>query len=410
MTSKANTATLAVRAAIESDTQHGAVVPPLHLSSNFAFRGFGDKRTYDYTRSGNPTRDALAEVLAELEGGAGAVITASGMAALTLVTHLLEPGDLLIAPHDCYGGSYRLFEHLAAKGHFEVAFVDQTDAKALQRACLRRPRLILTETPSNPLLRIVDIAAVAKAAKGCGALFAVDNTFLSPALQQPIALGADIVIHSTTKYINGHSDVVGGAVIGATEALAETLAWWANCLGLTGAPFDSFLTLRGVRTLKTRIRQHEENAAELADFLNQHASVEQVYYPGLSSHAGHDIACRQQSGFGGMISFVLQGGPEAVRTFVESLRHFSLAESLGGVESLVCHPASMTHAPVSSEALANAGISQNLIRLSVGLEFVDDLLADVSAALDAARRASGEGADDAVGHLDGRQGRLCVAG
>jgi cystathionine gamma-synthase len=387
MTSSATTTTRAVRASIESDTQHGAVVPPLHLSSNFAFAGFGEKRQYDYTRSGNPTRDALADALADLEGGAGAVVTSSGMAALNLLLQLLEPGDVLIAPHDCYGGTYRLFENLAAKGHFEVLFVDQTDTTALGVACQRKPKLILTETPSNPLLRIVDIAAISGLAKACGALLAVDNTFLSPALQQPISLGADLVIHSTTKYINGHSDVVGGSVIAATDELAERLTWWANCIGITGAPFDSYLTLRGIRTLTVRMRQHEENANLLANVLQEHAYVDQVYYPGLTSHSGHEIAANQQSGFGGMVSFEIAGGEASVRKFVESLKFFSLAESLGGVESLVCHPASMTHAPMCDEALAKAGIGQNLIRLSVGLESAEDLVADVLEALRAASRS-----------------------
>jgi cystathionine gamma-synthase len=345
----------------------------MHLSSNFAFAGFGEKRHYDYTRSGNPTRDALADVLAELEEGAGAVVTSSGMAALTLLAYLLEPGDLLIAPHDCYGGTYRLFENLAKKGHFDVAFVDQTDTQALAAACERRPAIILTETPSNPLLRIVDIQAVAATAKRCGALLAVDNTFLSPALQQPLALGADLVIHSTTKYINGHSDVVGGTIVA--------------CIGCTGAPFDSYLTLRGVRTLHARMRQHEESAGMLANVLDDHPDVKRVYYPGLGSHPGHDIALRQQSGFGGMISFEVDGGEASVRTFVDNLNYFSLAESLGGVESLVCHPASMTHAPVCEAALAEAGIGQNLIRLSVGLENSEDLIADVLAALEAASKS-----------------------
>ncbi len=384
MSSSTDTATLAVRAALESDTQHGAVVPPLHLSSNYTFDGFGNKRRYDYCRSGNPTRDALAEALTVLEGGAGAVVTSSGMASLTLLAHLLEPGELLVAPHDCYGGTWRLFENLAGKGHFEVAFVDQTDEDALEAVCARNPRLILVETPSNPLLRIVDIERVAELARDCGALLAVDNTFLSPALQQPIALGADLVVHSTTKYLNGHSDVVGGAVIAAGDELAERLGWWANCLGLTGAPFDSYLTLRGVRTLHARIRQHEENANRLARVLDEHAAVERVYYPGLPHHPGHELACRQQKGFGGMVSFEIAGGEPAVRSFVDSLQFFSLAESLGGVESLVCHPPSMTHAPVSADALEAAGIRPTLIRLSVGVESGDDLVADVLAALEAA--------------------------
>jgi cystathionine gamma-synthase len=387
MSTNKNPATIAVRASVESDTQHGAVVPPLYLSSNYAFAGFGQKRQYDYCRSGNPTRDALADALTELEGGAGGVITSSGMAALTLLTQLLQPGELLIAPHDCYGGTYRLFESLSAKGQFDVLFVDQTDAAALRLAFARKPKLILVETPSNPLLRIVDIESVVDAARACGTLVAVDNTFLSPALQRPISLGADIVIHSTTKYLNGHSDVVGGAVIAATDEIAETLDWWANCLGITGAPFDSYLTLRGVRTLFARIEQHERNANLLANVLDEHDLVNRVFYPGLAGHAGHELACRQQKGFGGMLSFEIAGGEPAVRAFLENLQHFSLAESLGGIESLVCHPASMTHAPVSDDALATAGIGQNLIRLSVGLESETDLVNDVVAALEAARQA-----------------------
>jgi cystathionine gamma-synthase len=387
MTSDASRTTRAVRTAIESDTQHGAVVPPLHLSSNYAFAGFGEKREYDYTRSGNPTRDALGEALTTLEGGAGAVVMASGMAALNVLVQLLEPGDLLVVPHDCYGGTYRLYEALGRKGHFEVMFVDQGDDAALAAACARKPRLILTETPSNPLLRIVDIEKVAALARSCGALYAVDNTFLSPALQQPIALGADVVVHSTTKYINGHSDVVGGALVAATAELAEELTWWANCIGATGAPFDSFLTLRGLRTLQVRMRQHEESASDLARVLDEQDLVRRVYYPGLESHPGHEIACRQQSGFGGMVSFEIDGGEAAVRAFINELRFFSLAESLGGVESLVCHPPSMTHAPVCPKALEEAGICQSLIRLSVGLEAGEDLVDDVLRGLAAAKAA-----------------------
>ena len=385
MTYQASKTTRAVRASIESDTQHGAVVPPLHLSSNFSFAGFGEKRQYDYTRSGNPTRDALADALSELEGGAGAVVTSSGMAALTLLTQLLEPGDTIIAPHDCYGGTYRLFDQQSKKGLFAVIFVDQTDIDALTKAAQCGPKIILAETPSNPLLRIVDIEQISAIARAAGALLAVDNTFLSPALQNPIEFGADLVIHSTTKYINGHSDVVGGCLVAATEELAERIRYWANCIGVTGAPFDSFLTLRGIRTLHPRIRQHEETASLVADVLNKHDLIDRVYYPGLATHPGHDIAKRQQRGFGGMLSFELSGNADAVRAFVENLQFFSLAESLGGVESLVCHPASMTHAPMCPEALAEAGIGQNLIRLSVGLESSEDLVADILAALEVAR-------------------------
>ncbi len=244
--------------------------------------------------------------------------------------------------------------------------------------------MILVETPSNPLLRITDIEAVSRHAKACGALLAVDNTFLSPALQNPIALGADLVTHSTTKYLNGHSDVVGGAVIAATPELAEDIAWWANCLGITGAPFDSYMTLRGIRTLHTRMKQHEETANLLANVLSEHVAGDRVYYPGLRNHDGHEIAARQQKGFGGMLSFELAGGEGVIRTFLERVRYFSLAESLGGVESLICHPASMTHAAMAPEAQAAAGIAPNLVRISVGLETPDDLVADLLQALDAA--------------------------
>ncbi|MDP7041514.1 MAG: cystathionine gamma-synthase [Gammaproteobacteria bacterium] len=387
MNNPVNPATKAVRASIDSDEQHSAIVPPLYLSSNFAFQQVGVKGKYDYTRSGNPTRTALVDALAELEGGAGGVVTSSGMAALTLVTQLLAPGDTVVVPHDCYGGTYRLFESLAAHGQFKVIFVDQADDVALTRACATNPKLILVETPSNPLLRIVDIRRMATVAGQCGALLAVDNTFLSPALQKPLTLGADIVVHSTTKYLNGHSDVVGGAVLAATKELAEQLDWWANCLGLTGAPFDAYLTLRGVRTLYARMQQHEKNAQALAERLNEHEAVDKVYYPGLSGHDGHAVAASQQSGFGGMLSFELAGGENAVRTFLESLRFFSLAESLGGVESLVCHPPSMTHAAVRESALSEAGIQPNLVRLSVGIECGEDLVADVLQALNAAQLA-----------------------
>ena len=382
MTTDARPSTRAVRAALETDTQHGAVVPPLHLSSTFTFAGLGAKRQYDYTRSGNPTRDALATAISDLEEGAGGTVTSSGMSAIHLVLQQVDPGETVIAPHDCYGGTHRLLTTLAGRGCFEVKFVDQTNGEAFAEACAEGAALVLVETPSNPLLRIVDIEKAAALAKRAGALLAVDNTFLSPALQQPIALGADLVIHSTTKYLNGHSDVVGGAVVAATEDLAEQVAWWANCIGATGAPFDSYLTLRGVRTLHTRMKQHEESALLLANVLNDHVAVDRVYYPGLEDHDGHDLAIRQQSGFGGMLSFELAGGEEAIPAFLDGLDVFSLAESLGGVESLICHPSTMTHAAVSREAQQQAGIGGNLIRLSVGLEAPDDLLTDVLAGLE----------------------------
>jgi cystathionine gamma-synthase len=375
-------ATLAARHGVNSDSAHGAVMPPLYLSSNFSFDGLDGKRRYDYTRSGNPTRDVLAETLAELEGGAGAVITATGMAAVDLALCSLEPGDLLIAPHDCYGGTHRLLSARARRNHFNVEFVDQGDTAAFDAALTRRPRLILIETPSNPLMRIVDVADLCRRAHAAGAKVAVDNTFLSPALQQPIALGADLVIHSTTKYINGHSDVVGGAVIAADKADHEQLAWWANCLGVTGSPFDAYMTLRGVRTLFARIERQQQTARQVAEWLVRQPTVRVVHYPGLASHPGHAIAARQQAGFGAMLSFELHGGLDAVRSFVDGLTVFTLAESLGGVESLVAHPGLMTHAAMTPEARRTAGITDGLLRLSIGLEHGDDLLADLTRALD----------------------------
>jgi len=380
-------ATSAVRAGLESDIQHGAVVPPLHLSSTFAFKAFGERRQYDYSRSGNPTRDALADALADLEGGAGATVTSSGMAAAQLACQLLSADDLLVAPHDCYGGTYRLLSSLAARGVARVTFVDQTDDAAFAAALADGPKLVWVETPSNPLLRIVDIRAAAQKTHAAGALLLVDNTFLSPVWQQPIALGADLVLHSTTKYLNGHSDVVGGALISATAQLHERVQWWANCIGVTGAPFDSFLTLRGVRTLHARMRVHGENAIQIAHLLSGHPAVRQVHFPGLHSHPQHELARTQQSGFGAMLSFELHGGVACVRAFLDGLQYFSLAESLGGVESLAAHPASMTHVAMDAQARQTAGISDSLLRLSIGIEAAQDLLSDLQAGLDRAALA-----------------------
>ena len=329
-------ATRAVRAGIDRDPAFGAVTPPLVLSSNFSFEGFDRKRKYDYTRSGNPTRDLLGEALAELEGGAGGTITATGMGAITLVLQaLLQPGDRLVVPHDCYGGSWRLFNALAGKGAFELVTADLTDPRALAAALGGEgdaPAVVWIETPSNPLLRITDLRFVIDAAHKAGALAVVDNTFLSPALQAPIAdFGADAVVHSTTKYINGHSDVVGGAVIAATAELHEQFTWWANCLGLTASPFDSFLTLRGLRTLDARLRVHQENADAIAARLD-------------------------------------------------------------------AHPATMTHAAMTPEARAKAGISDGLLRLSVGIEAAEDLLADLDAAL-----ARAQAVIDAAARLQGKR-------
>lgn len=378
--------TIAATNGVAQDAAFGAVIAPIHLSTTYKFPAFGKPGPYDYSRLGNPSRDQLADTVAKLEGGARAVMVASGMAALDLALSDLRPGDLLVAPHDCYGGTHRLLSLRAARGHYHVAFVDQGDAAALAAALARGPRVVLVETPSNPLMRVVDVRRVTGLARAAGALAVVDNTFLSPALQRPIALGADLVVHSTTKFLNGHSDVIGGAVVAAEAARGEDLANWANTIGVTGSPLDAYLTLRGVRTLFVRVEAQQRSAATLASFLEAHPAVARVHYPGLPSHPGHALARAQQSGFGAMLSFELAGGLDAVRAAVAELQVFTLAESLGGVESLVAHPPTMTHAAMDPEARAIAGITDGLLRLSVGLEAEADLLADLGRALDAAAR------------------------
>ena len=386
MTSK-NTA--AVRAGVASDRGFGAVIPPLYLSSNFTFEAPGVPRRYDYTRSGNPTRSELAAALAGLEGAAGGVVTATGMAAITTVLQLLRSTDRVVAPHDCYGGTYRLLSSLSRRGLLRVDFLDQTDESSLAAAFAEPTALVWLETPSNPLLRVVDVERWVAEAHRHGARVAVDNTFLSPAGQQPLELGADVVVHSTTKYLGGHSDVVGGAVLATSEELADELAWWANCLGVTGSPFDSYLVLRGVRTLHARMQVHERNAGEIARRLQDHPGVRAVHYPGLASNPFHERAARQQQLFGGMLSFEPNAGVE-LDALVRALSCFSLAESLGGVESLISHPATMTHASMDAAARRAAGISDQLLRLSVGIEDVEDLWQDLDRAL--RRAAAGQAA------------------
>jgi cystathionine gamma-synthase len=381
MSDRPHQITQTVRAGLECDDTTGAVVPPIHLTSTFAFRCFGEKRGYDYTRSGNPTRDLLANALAELERGVGAVVTATGMAAITLIGYLIPNGGRIVAPHDCYGGTYRLFDAWRKRGERIVDFVNFNDEVAVEAALSKPTALLWIETPSNPLLRITDIESFAARGRAAGALIVVDNTFLSPAWQQPIPLGADLVIHSTTKYLNGHSDVVGGAVVARDKGLHEQLVWWANCLGVTGAPFDSFMTLRGLRTLHARLDHHGRNALGLAQWLKEQPNVKRVYYPGLPSHPGYEIARRQQRGYGAIVTLELDGGHDAVREFVAGLTCFSLAESLGGVESLVAHPATMTHAAMDPTARLKAGLVDGLIRLSVGIEALEDLRADLDAGL-----------------------------
>jgi len=381
MTKPLHPRTRAVRAGLETDPATGAVVPPIHLSSTYAFPEFGVKGRYDYSRSGNPTRDLLGDALNDLEGGQGAVITGSGMGAIALTGQILPRQARIIAPHDCYGGTFRLLSAWHRRGDFVVDFVDFGDPAAVDAALAQAFALCWIETPSNPLLRITDIEALTAKVRAAGARSVVDNTFLSPALQNPLSLGADIVVHSTTKYINGHSDVVGGAVIAANADDAQQLAWWANALGMTGAAFDSFLTLRGLRSLHVRMAIHERNSNALALWLAEQSAVAKVWYPGLAAHPGHAVAARQQRGFGAIITLELQGGTAAVRRFLAALELFSLAESLGGVESLIAHPASMTHAAMDPAARAAAGLTDGLLRLSIGIEALEDLQADLERAL-----------------------------
>ncbi|WP_425416261.1 cystathionine gamma-synthase [Oricola indica] len=373
--------TLAATVGVAAD-RSGAVAPPLHLSSTFAFRGLGKPNEHEYSRTSNPTRDTLGEAIAALEEGAGAIVTSSGMAAINLALYAAKPGDLVVAPHDCYGGTYRLLSMRSEAGHFDVQYVDMGNSAALDAALARRPAIVFIETPSNPLLRVTDIATVAAKSRAAGSLSVVDNTFLSPALQRPILLGADLVVHSTTKYLNGHSDVISGAIVAAETTQMEWLQSWANATGTGGAPFDSYLALRGIRTLFVRTARQEETARSVAAFLSDHPGIAAVNYPGLTSHPQHAVAKKQQTGFGSMLSFRVAGGDESLRRLVATLRVFCLAESLGGVESLVAHPATMTHAGMSTEARCAAGVTDDLLRLSIGLEHPDDLIGDLACALE----------------------------
>ncbi|OYN88810.1 cystathionine gamma-synthase [Parenemella sanctibonifatiensis] len=373
----------AIRMGIDADIQFGAVAPPIYTSSTFSFADVGEARQYDYGRCANPNRDQLGAAISVLEDGAApATIVASGMAAITaLVVGLLQAGDTIVVPHDCYGGSWRLFDQLERKGFCSVVALDLTAAESVQRIEELAPAMVWVETPSNPLMRITDLAAVSAAGHAAGAIVVADNTFCTPLLQRPIEHGADFVVHSTTKYLNGHSDVVGGAIVAATIEGAEQAAYWANCLGLTSSPWDAAQVLRGMRTLAVRMRAHQENAAAVAEQLAAHPVVTAVHYPGLADHPGHELAARQQDGFGAMLSFELAGGEQAVRRFADGLTSITLAESLGGVESLIAHPASMTHAAMTPEAQAAAGITEGLVRMSVGIEPAEDLAADLAAGL-----------------------------
>lgn len=379
--------TRGVRAGINTDPHHGAVVAPVFLSTTYSFAAFDQPRDFDYSRAGNPTRSVLARALADWEGGFDAVVTSSGMAAITVVLHALVPkGGTILVPHDCYGGSWRLFDALSRKGLFELRLVNLSDPDAAATAIAEGPDLVWVETPSNPLLRVSDIRALAIAAHSVGAVVVADNTFATPVIQRPLELGADVVVHSTTKYINGHSDVVAGVVVSATEALQSDLAWWANALGVTGGALDAYLTLRGLRTLHLRMAAAQRNAEAVVDLLQGHPAVRRVHYPGLTDHPGHALAADQQDGCGAIVTFELRDRA-AVRAFVEGLQCFCLAESLGGVESLVSHPATMTHASMPPEVRETAGITDGMLRLSLGVEDAVDLVADVRAGLERALAA-----------------------
>jgi len=376
------TATAAIHAGQAADPYTGAVIPPLHLSTTFVQDGIGGLRQgYEYGRSGNPTRDALQAQLAALEGGTHAYSFASGLAAEdTLLRAILQPGDHVLLGNDVYGGTFRLISRVLGGWGITVQVVDMSDIEVVRAAvAAKAPRVLWVETPSNPLLRISDIAALAEIGHDAGSVVVVDNTFATPALQSPLALGADVVVHSTTKYLGGHSDVVGGAVVLRDAELAEKVGFLQFAVGAVSGPFDAWLTTRGIKTLPVRMRQHNENAQAVAEFLAAHPRVARVYYPGLPSHPGHELAARQMSGFGGIVSVALESG-EAARRFAESTRVFQLAESLGGVESLVNYPDAMTHASVRG---TEAAVPVEVVRLSVGLEDVTDLLADLEQALQA---------------------------
>lgn len=380
----ASLATQCVHAGVQPDPAYGAVMPPIYLSSTFAFRDVCTNAGYDYTRSGNPTRAALEEAIALLEGGGGATCTSTGMSAVILALNLLPQRSHLLCTIDCYGGTFRALEHAKQAYGLEVTYLDLADLAAVEAAFRPNTGMVWVETPSNPLLRLTDVRAVSALARSRGALTVVDNTFLSPVLQRPIELGADLVIHSATKYLNGHSDVVGGVVVAPAgrTAMVQRIQSMNNLLGTSQSPHDAFLVLRGLKTLLLRMRAHEAGANAVARFLAQHPAVARVHYPGLESHPQHALARQQQKGFGGMLSFELVDGHRArVDHLLRTLRWFTLAESLGGVESLVAHPASMTHASMTPEARLRAGITDGVIRLSVGIEDPADLIADLERAL-----------------------------
>lgn len=373
--------TKTVHTGVDKDSAFNSVITPIYPSSTFRFEDVGKTKGYDYSRTANPTRKALEENIAALEGGIVASAVATGMAAITLVLHFFKSGDHILCTHDCYGGTERLLRTYRELFGFEVSYVNMSDLHAVRAAVQANTKALWIETPSNPLLNIIDICKLSDIAHENDASSIVDNTFLSPYNQRPFELGADFIVHSTTKYLNGHSDVVGGAVVVKHPQHAERLQFLTNALGQGASPFDCWLVLRGIKTLGPRMKEHERNARLVAEFLDQHPSVARVYYPGLPTHPGHDLAKRQQFGYGGMVSFEVDGGLHEVHQVLRRVKIFAVAESLGGVESLISHSVSMTHASMNPELRAKAGINERVLRLSVGIEDPEDLIADLDQAL-----------------------------
>ncbi len=379
--------TLAIHAGQAPDPTTGAVMTPVYLTSTYVQASPGVHKGYEYSRTQNPTRHALQDCLAALEGGSHGLAFASGLAATDAILHLLEAGDHVLASDDVYGGTFRIFDKVFRRHGLEFSYVDMSDARNVERGLRPETRLIWIESPTNPMLKIVDLAEVARIARAHGARTVVDNTFATPYFQRPLELGIDVVAHSTTKYLNGHSDVIGGAVVTRDAALHDRLRFLQNAVGGVPSPLDSFLVLRGLKTLHVRMQRHAESALTVARWLEAHPQVERVTYPGLPSHPQHALAARQMKGFGGMLTFVLRGGLPAAKAFLEAVRVFACAESLGGVESLIEHPAIMTHASVPKETREALGIADGFIRASVGIEAVEDLIADLERGFAAARGA-----------------------
>ena len=373
--------TQCVHTGVHKDQQYNSVTTPVYATSTFHWNTVESHTGYEYTRSGNPTRRALEENIAALENGSHCVATSTGMSAIHCAMALFSPGDHVIAPADLYGGSFRLFSRFLQEKGIDFSFVDMTDAKNVAEAVCDKTRCIWIETPSNPLLKVTDIEAVVAIAQDCGAITISDNTFMSPLLQKPLDLGVDIVMHSTTKYINGHADVVGGAVVSKSDEHGRRIAWICNALGLACSPFDAWLVLRGVKTLPCRMQAQQTSAQKIAEFLNEHPRVSHVYYPGLDDHPQHALAKRQQKGFGAMMSFDVKDGRPLAEQVCVGTQLFDLAESLGGIESLISYPTTMSHAAMIAEARAAAGITESNVRLSIGLEHADDLIADLDQAL-----------------------------